>query len=167
MNLIMCVDNNFGIGKNNSLLFNIPTDLKYFSNLTKNKVVVMGYNTLLSLPNSQPLKNRINIVLTRKNLTIDNIVVCNSLQDLFNKLKNYNGDEIFVIGGEQIYKLLLPYCKLAYVTKVFQTTDADKYAPNFDKLSNWELISSSEKQNENNLIFSFLVYKNKSVLEYK
>lgn len=160
MNLIVCVDKNYGIGMDNKILFRISSDLKYFKEMTNNKVVVMGYNTFLSLPNSKPLNNRINIILTQKNIKIDNAIVINSISKLFSELKNYKTQDIFVIGGEQIYKELINYCELAYITKVNKVTNANKFAPNLDKIGNWEQIGISDKHFNNGLEFVFITYKN-------
>lgn len=160
MNLIICVDKNYGIGRDDKLLFKISDDLKFFKKMTTNKVVVMGYNTFISLPNCKPLKNRTNIILTKKNLVIDNAIVVNSISKLFNELKNYKTQDIFVIGGEQVYKELTDFCELAYITKVNKITNANKFAPNLDKNQNWKQIQISEKYFDKDLEYIFTIYKN-------
>lgn len=164
MNLIFCVDKNFGIGINNQMLFTIKQDLKYFKEKTLNKVVVMGYNTLLSLPRQEPLKNRINIVLTSKNVKIENAIVVHNLTELLKILKNYNSNDIFIIGGESVYFLLMPYCDTAYCTKVNCNKKASVFAPNLDNSPDWEKVRESEIFKENNLNFKFVEYKNKKPL---
>ena len=166
MNMIFCVDKNYGIGKDNQMLFNLKTDLAYFKEKTINKVVVMGYNTFLSLPDSKPLKNRINIILTTKNIKIDNTIVVHTLDELFNTLKNYNSEDIFVIGGASIYNLLLPYCKRFYCTKVDAEKPATVFAPNLDKTENIKLVKTSRIFTENSLNFRFLEYKNENTITY-
>ena len=118
MNLIVAVDNNWAIGKNNGLLVRIPEDQKFFRQTTTNHVVVMGRKTLESFPNKIPLPNRVNIVLT-KNLDYQakDAVIVHSVEELFEVLKDYKDREIFVIGGQSIYEQLLPYCDVAHVTK--------------------------------------------------
>ena len=112
MNLIVCVSRNWGIGKNNELLFHIPDDLKQFKALTTGKVVVMGHNTLKSLPGGKPLPNRTNIVLSRNpNLKIEGATVCNSVQDVLIEVSDRLQSDVFIIGGEAIYKMFLPYCR--------------------------------------------------------
>ena len=103
MNLIVCVSRNWGIGKNNELLFHIPDDLKQFKALTTGKVVVMGHNTLKSLPGGKPLPNRTNIVLSRNpNLKIEGATVCNSVQDVLIEVSDRLQSDVFIIGGEAI-----------------------------------------------------------------
>jgi dihydrofolate reductase len=163
MNCIVAVDNNFAIGKNNNLLFHIPADLKSFKKATTGKIVVMGKNTLLSFPNKQPLPNRTNIVLSTT-LNRQDCIICHSLASLWKLLKNYNSDDIFIIGGELIYKELLPYCSKAYITKILTTGKGNKFFPNIDKMDNWQLISQSSKQNYEGLDYYFCQYENKNVL---
>lgn len=166
MNMIFCADKNYGIGKDNQMLFNLKTDLLYFKEKTIDKVVVMGYNTFLSLPNSKPLKNRINIILTSKNIKIDNAIVVHTKDELFNTLKNYNSEDIFIIGGASIYNLLLPYCKKIYCTKVDAEKFATVFAPNLDETHNIKLIKTSKPFTENGLTFKFLEYENENTLPY-
>ena len=162
MNLIFCADKNFGIGKDNQMLFNIKQDLAFFKQKTLNNVVVMGYNTLMSLPGKKPLKNRINIVLTTKNIKIEDAIVVNNQTELFNILKNYNSNHIFIIGGQSIYNLMLPYCDFAFCTKVNASKPATVFAPNLDENKNWKKVSESQIYIEQNLEFKFVEYKNKS-----
>ena len=111
MNLIAAVDKNWAIGKDNKLLVSIPIDMKFFRETTTGKVVVMGRKTLESFPNGLPLKNRTNIVLTHNaNYDGKGAIVVNTMEALLEELKKYNSEDIYVIGGEQIYKALLPYC---------------------------------------------------------
>lgn len=163
MKCIVAVDNIFGIGKGNDLLFHIPADLKKFKEITTGKVVVMGKNTLLSLPNQQPLPNRTNIVLSTT-LHRDDCVICPSLTDLWKVLNSYNSDDIIVIGGEKVYKQLLPHCTTAYVTKVCAQESATCFFPNIDLMDNWYLTNKSPKQSYNNLEYYFCKYKNNDVL---
>jgi dihydrofolate reductase len=165
MNCIVAVDNNFAIGKNNNLLFSIPEDLQNFKKLTTGKIVIMGKNTLLSLPNSEPLPNRTNIILST---TLDNngIIVCNNMNSLWKMLKQYNSDDIFVIGGEAIYKELLPYCSKAYVTKILANGNGNKFFPKIDQMDNWQLVCKSSKHTYNNLCYHFCQYENKANKSY-
>ncbi|MBQ3772896.1 MAG: dihydrofolate reductase, partial [Pseudobutyrivibrio sp.] len=111
MNLIVAVDKNWAIGKDNKLLVSIPDDMKFFRETTTGKVVVMGRKTLESFPNSKPLPNRVNIVLTRDaKYEAKGAVVVHSKEELNEELKKYNSDDIYVIGGESIYRLMLDEC---------------------------------------------------------
>ena len=168
MNFIVAVDNNYAIGKNNDLLYSLPTDMKYFRQTTLNKVVVMGLNTLLSFPNQKPLKNRTNIVLSgsNKDFKCENATVVYDLNSLFEELKKYDTDEVFVIGGASVYNLMMPYCKYAYITKINAEKPADVFINNIEKQDSWKLIKESEKYFENDLEFTFQVYENLDIKKY-
>lgn len=165
MKAIVAVDKNWGIGKNNDLLFSIPEDMKFFRETTKGKVVVMGANTLKSFPNSSPLKNRINIVLSTK-LQRNDCIVVRSLDELFLEIKKYNEDDVFLIGGAKLYKTLLPYCEQALVTKVDADGGADVYFSDLDSLSNWKMDTSLEEIETNGYKIKFTKYKNFDVKTY-
>lgn len=162
MNLIVAVDKNWGIGKNNDLLVRIPADQKFFRETTMGKVVVMGRKTLESFPGQVPLKGRTNIVLTHdENYDGHGAIVVNSMDELKEELKKYDDEDIFVIGGEKIYKQMLDMCKIAHVTKIDYVYDADAYFPNLDELDEWELVADSEEQTYFNVIYHFNMYKRK------
>ncbi len=163
MNLIVAVDKNWAIGKDNKLLVSIPDDMKFFRETTTGKVVVMGRKTLESFPNSKPLPNRVNIVLTRdKAYDAKGAVVVHSKEELDNELKKYNTEDIFIIGGESIYRLMLDECDRAFVTYVDYGYDADTYFPNLDEASNWKLAEESEEQTYYDIEFYFRTYINES-----
>ena len=125
MNLIAAVSKNRGIGLNGSLLCHLPEDLKYFKETTLNKKVLMGYNTLISLPGSKPLPNRENFVLTRKDIKIEGATVVHTIAEALEKC----GDDCFVMGGDSVYRQLLPFCRYAYVTHVDKSFEADSFFP--------------------------------------
>lgn len=162
MNLIVAADSHWGIGKDNKLLVSIPSDMKYFRQETSGKVVVMGRKTLESFPNGTPLKNRTNIVLTRdKNYQVKDAVILHDIDTLLEELKKYPDEQIYVIGGGSIYEALLPYCNVAYVTKIDFAYEADTYFPNLDELKEWKLTSESEEQTYFDLEYAFLKYERK------
>ena len=119
MRAIVVVDEKWGIGKKNDLLFRLPADMKHFREQTDGKVVVMGSNTLLSFPGGKALKNRINIVLWPGGTKREDCIVVSSLNELFQQIHPYRQDEVYVVGGAMLYHTLLPYCESAIVTKVF------------------------------------------------
>ena len=163
MKAIVAVDENWGIGCNNELLFKIPEDMKLFKNVTLNKIVVMGHSTFSSLPNSKPLKDRVNVVLSKnKALEIDTVTICNSIDEFLDISKKYNTDDVIVIGGQEIYRQLLDYCSEIYVTKVKTAKTADKFFPNLDLMSNWVMKECSEEKSHNDIKFNFCTYKNMS-----
>ncbi|MEE1077945.1 MAG: dihydrofolate reductase [Agathobacter sp.] len=163
MQLIVAVDSNWAIGKNNQLLVRIPMDQKFFRETTTGKVVVMGRKTLESFPNGLPLKNRTNIVLTRNpNYKVKDAIVVHNMDELHEELKKYNSDDIFVIGGEKIYEQLLDECDTAHVTKINYAYDADAYFPNLDENPDWEITGDSEEQTYFDLEFFFYRYEKKA-----
>lgn len=162
MNLIVAVDKNWAIGLQNKLLVSIPADMKFFRETTMGKVVVMGRKTLESFPGGQPLKKRTNVVLTRdKNYEVKDAIVVHNVEELLEELKQYEEEEIYVIGGESIYRLLLPYCKVAHITKINHAYEADTYFPNLDEMDDWEITGVSEEQTYFNLEYEFVRYERK------
>lgn len=160
MNLIVAVDKNWAIGKDNGLLVSIPADMKFFRETTIGKVVVMGRKTLESFPGGQPLKKRTNIVLTRdKNYSVKDAIVVHNIEELLEELKKYEQEEIYVIGGESIYRALLPYCNLAHVTKINHAYAADTYFPNLDEMEDWEITGVSDEQTYFSLEYEFVRYE--------
>lgn len=164
MKAIVAVDLNWGIGYQGKLLERIPEDMRFFKRTTTGKVVIMGRETFESLPGREPLKDRVNIVLSRNKLfSNDKVIICRSLAELFAELKKYPTDDVFVIGGESVYLQLLPYCSEAFVTRIENMYNADKYFVNLDKDKTWEQSLKSEIKNYNNINYSFLKYINKSI----
>lgn len=160
MNLIVAVDKNWAIGNENKLLVSIPQDMKFFRETTMGKVVVMGRKTLESFPGGQPLKKRTNIVLTRdKNYQVKDAIVVNTVDELLQELKKYDDEEIYVIGGESIYRQMLPYCKVAHVTKINHAYEADTYFPNLDEKDEWVVTGVSDEQTYFNLEYEFVRYE--------
>ncbi|MDD7769689.1 dihydrofolate reductase [Suipraeoptans intestinalis] len=160
MNLIVAVDENWAIGKGNRLLVSIPQDMKFFRETTTGKVVVMGRKTLESFPGGQPLKNRVNIVLTRDaGFQAKGAVVCGSMEEVLEELKQYAEEDVYIIGGESIYRQFLPYCKKAYITKVFHKYDADTYFPDLDREEGWKMTQVGEEQTYFDLEYIFSIYE--------
>ncbi|MEG1528235.1 MAG: dihydrofolate reductase [Clostridia bacterium] len=162
MNLIVVVDNNWAIGANNDLLFRLPYDLTVnFKGKTLGKTIVVGSNTLKSFPHSRALPKRTNIVLCDTGETFDNCVMATSLQELFEILRDYDSEQIFVCGGASVYKLLLPYCKVAYITKVNASRiDATAFFPCLDTLTNWANVEQSQPIIDNGYEITFNKYFN-------
>ena len=160
MNLIVAVDKNWAIGLGNKLLVSIPADMKFFRQTTTGKVVVMGRKTLESFPGGQPLKNRTNIVITRDaNYKVKDGIVVSTIEEAVEELKKYKDEDIFVIGGESIYRQMLPYCKTAFVTKIDHAYDADTFFPNLDEMEDWKLTGISEEQTYFDLEYVFARYE--------
>lgn len=157
MNLIACVDKNWGIGKDGSLLFHIRQDMEFFKSMTIGKTVVMGRKTFNSLK-IKPLPDRTSIVLTKdKNFEYEGVIVCHSVEETFDIIKDKKN--VFIIGGGEIYKEFLPYCNKAYITKVNVEKDADRYMVNLDKEKDWELINETKDFTHGEFNYRFAVYE--------
>jgi dihydrofolate reductase len=161
MKAIVAVDLNWGIGYKGNLLQRIPADMKYFKEKTIGKVVIMGRETFESLPGKEPLKERVNIVLSRdEQFRNEKLIICRSLEELFLKLERYDSEDVFVIGGESVYTQLLPYCTVAYVTRIENTYPADKFFTNLDQHKSWKLAKIGDAQSYDAIAYRFLKYRN-------
>lgn len=160
MKVIAAVDNNWAIGKGNKLLVSIPADMKFFRETTTGHVVVMGRKTLESFPNKKPLPNRVNIVMTRDaSYTAEGATIVHNEEELWEVLASYDTDEVFVIGGQSIYALLIDKCDAAYITKIDYSYDADAYFPNLDQMEAWSIAEESEEQTYFDLAYTFVRYE--------
>lgn len=160
MNIIVAVDQNWGIGNRGELLVSIPQDMRLFQEITMGGVVLGGRKTMEGLPGGTTLKGRTNMILTRKmDYHYSDAVIVHSVQEALEKLKKYPQDRIFIIGGEQVYRLLLPYCNKAYVTKIDYAYEADTFFPNLDQEPGWEMTHTSEEQTYYDLEYYFTQYQ--------
>ena len=163
MKAIVAVDLNWGIGCEGKLLQFIPEDMKLFKEKTIGNIIVMGRETFESLPGKNPLKDRVNIVLSRnKSFKDDRLVICDSVEATLKELEKYDSNKIFIIGGETIYKQFLPYCNELYITKVQNQQKADRFFPNIDIMKEWHQAEVSEEKKHNNIKYVFSKYINKS-----
>ena len=159
MKMIFSAGQNWELGLNNRLVFRAQQDMEHFKRLTLGKTVVMGRKTLLSLPDGKPLKNRENIVLTTdRGFAVDGAKAVHSVEELLETVKGHE-DGVFVIGGESVYRQLLPYCETAYVTRFLHLAVADCVMPDFDSLEAWQKTDSSEIFEESGLRFRFDTYE--------
>ncbi len=160
MNLIVAVDKNWAIGLKNKLLVRIPSDQKFFREETTGKVVVLGRKTLETFPGGLPLKNRTNIILSgNKDFKVKDAMVVHSVEELLEELKQYDSKDIYIIGGESVYREMLPYCDTAHVTKIDHAYEADTYFPNLDEMKEWSVTAHSEEQTYFDLEFEFVKYE--------
>lgn len=160
MKLIVAVDKNWAIGNKGGLLVSIPEDMKFFRETTTGKVVVMGKNTLISFPGSRPLKNRENIVIAlEKDYKVEGATVVYSIEEALEAIKEYNTDDVYVIGGGSIYKQMLQYCDTAYVTYMDYGYEADTFFPNLEENPEWRLVEESEEQTYFDIEYYFRTYK--------
>ena len=164
MNIIVAVDKKWGIGNKGKLLVSIPRDKKLFREETTGKVIIMGHNTLLSLPGSQPLAGRKNIVLSRdKSLSIKGATVLNSVDVCIDYLRknNIKDSDVFVIGGESVYNDFLPYCDVAHITYIDYEYEADRHFLNLDISNEWSLVLETEEETYFDIPYTFRLYKRK------
>ena len=162
MNIIVAADENWAIGNKDKLLVSIPNDQKRFREETTGKVVVLGRKTLQTFPQGQPLKNRTNIILSRdKNYEVKDATVVHSVEELLEELKKFDTEDVYIIGGESIYRQMLPYCDVAHVTKIDHKYEADTYFPNLDNDPEWEITADSDEQTYFDIAYTFFKYQRK------
>lgn len=154
INIIAAIGQNRELGKENKLLWSLPTDMKYFRETTIGKTIVMGKNTYLSI--GRPLPGRKNIVLSTS-LKDDRVEICSDVNRILTLAKTEN---IFIIGGAKVYQDFLPYADNLYLTLVDDAPKADVYFPYFNE-EEYEQIVLSEHF-ENNLNFKFVLYRRKN-----
>lgn len=167
INTIVAVDEKWGIGRDNDMLFSIPDDMKYFRKTTLGSLVVYGKNNLLSFPGGKPLPKRRNVILSSSLEPSGEYEVVRNVEELFGLLREEKELKIFVIGGAMVYEELLPYCKNAYVTKMFRDFNGEKFFPNLDELPEWELKEEGEHLDYEGLEYCFTRYENSSVRSFE
>lgn len=159
MNIIVAVDKHWGIGKNGQLLVSIPADKQMFREETMGKVIVMGRATFEGLPGGQPLYGRTNIVLSRNpKFQAKGAKVCHSMEEALKELAQYQEEDIFIIGGQEIYEQFLPYCNVAHVTYIDYTYEADVYFPNLERDEQWKLAADSDEKTYFDICYEFRLY---------
>lgn len=162
MNLIAAVDKNWAIGYQNELLVRIPNDHKHFREETTGKVVVLGRKTLETFPQGLPLKNRTNIILSRnQGYSVKDAIVVHSLEELKQELSKYPSEDIYIIGGESVYRELVSWCDVAHITRIDHEYQADAYFPNLDEDEDWEITADSEEQTYFDIEYTFVKYERK------
>ncbi len=158
---IVNVSEEWGIGKENRLLVRIRSDMRRFRTLTSGNTIIVGRKTLATFPNGLPLPGRENIVFSRDpDYAMEGAMACRDLSQLRALLADRRPDSVFVCGGEQIYRLLLPFCSSALVTMTETDVDSDRFFPNLNQLPNWILSDAGERQTENDVSFRYLTYTN-------
>lgn len=146
LSLIVCMDANRVIGKDNELIWHLPEDLKYFRKTTSGHSVIMGRKTFESI--GRPLPKRTNYIITRdKNFSAEGCIVINNINDILN---NNTNEEIFIIGGAEIYKLFLPFADKLYITEIESEFEGDTFFPEFDKNVWTEIFKEKGLKDEKN-----------------
>ncbi|MCR5720167.1 MAG: dihydrofolate reductase [Lachnospiraceae bacterium] len=163
MKIVASVDNNWAIGRRGELLISIPNDLKRFRELTIGKTIIYGRKTLSTFPQGLVLQGRRNIVMSAKpGFTVKGGEVANSLEELFKLIEKENTEDVFVVGGESIYKQLLPYCDECLLTMIDMEYEADAYFPRIDKSQEWEQVSESDEYTYFDVPYTFARYTRKA-----
>ncbi len=157
MELIVAVYDDWGIGKDGTQPIALSADRKFFRETTKGAMVIVGRKTLADFPGGKPLPNRVNVVLTRQDWEMDDVVICHSPEEAV-KLAN-DASRAMVIGGGSIYKQMLPFCDTAYVTKVHSTPESDTFFPNLDEDPQWKLAEILQDGEENGIAYQMCLYK--------
>ncbi len=162
MNIIAACDKNWGIGKEGKLLVSIPSDMKRFKELTTGNVIIAGRKTVDTFPSGLALPDRTNIILTKdKDYKLRDAVTVNSIEELEEKLKDYDSESIFVVGGASVYAQLLDKCDRAYITRIDYEYNADAYFPDLDASDKWEKTYESDEQTYFDLEYRFVTYVKK------
>ena len=162
VNAIVVVDEHWGIGKNNNLLFRLKKDMAFFRKTTTGKVIVVGANTYASFPNGA-LPDRVNIVLDDSGKKYPDAISVASVNELDRAIEQYDTNDVFICGGASVYKLLIDRCKYAYVTKVKADGNAQVYFPNLDQLNGWALVEIGEPVQDGEYTIQFCKYVNNAI----
>ena len=157
MNLIVAADQNWAIGKGGDQLCYLKEDLKRFKELTSGHPVILGRKTLATFPGGRPLENRPNLILSRDpDFSVEGGTVFHDLESLLSAAPT----DSFVIGGGSVYKALLPYCDMAYVTKIDHTfPDADTFFPDLDASPEWKIAEEGPELEEEGIKFRYVIYR--------
>jgi len=163
MKMIAAADKNWAIGNKGQLLTHLSGDMKSFRSKTVGNVVILGRKTLITFPGGRPLKDRENIVLTsNKDFDGQGATVIHSTDELFEYIKKFNSDDVYVIGGESVYSQLIQYCDTAYITKFDKEfEEADVFIENLDESEEWFVEWESEPIQEKGIGYSFCTYRKK------
>ncbi len=160
MQMLVAADENWAIGLKGRQQVEIPADRKLFRDETMGKVVVLGRKTLETFPNGLPLSGRTNIILSsRPDYTVRGGLVVHSLEETLGILSRYPTEDVYVVGGAQIYLQFLPYTDVIHVTRIHYAYEADTYFPNLDLLEEWELKEEGEEQTYFDLEYTFCRYE--------
>lgn len=162
--MIAAIDRNNSIGYKGQLLEKVSADMTRFKNLTMHGIVVMGRKTFESLPNG-PLPDRVNIVLTsNEDFRVNNALVVYSFEQLIGVLSVFNSSKIFVIGGGEVYKLLMDYCDTLYITRFDRVYSSDTMFPLISS-DEWKLVNNSGTftNGETGTEYSFWDYERKGL----
>ena len=159
MELIVAVYDDWGIGCEGTQPIALSVDRKFFREMTRGALVIAGRKTVGDFPGGKPLPGRTNVVLSRSKLDLPGFTVVNSPEEAMELAKK--AEKAMVIGGGSIYKLMMPYCDTAIITKVHCTTPCDTYLTNLDEDPDWYVAECLQSGEENGIGYEMLIYKRK------
>jgi len=166
MNIIVAVNSDWGIGYNGKQSIVIPEDRRFFKKVTDGGVVIVGRKTFEDI--GRPLPNRKNIVLTRDaSFAADGVVIAHSLNEVIEETINEDPNKVFVIGGGEIFKLFMPECDLAYVTRIDAESESDTFFPNLDTMSGWMRERRSTPYESGGIEYSIHIYRKGAMREMR
>ena len=157
MELIVAVYDDWGIGCNGTQPVALSADRRFFREATRGAMVIVGRKTLADFPGGRPLPNRVNVVLTKQDISIPDVIVCHSPEEAAALAKT--AEKAMVIGGGSVYREMLSLCDTAYVTKVHATPVSDTFFPNLDASSDWRLEEVLQSGEENGIAYEMCLYK--------
>ncbi len=161
MQLIVSVDDKWGIGRDGKLLFRIREDMRRFRRMTLGKTVLLGRKTLETFPDGKPLADRSNIIISRSPaFIVEGALVCRSPAEVFKAVSGLDPAEVMLIGGESVYRQFLRYCRLAHVTRVEGDFGADSHLPDLDHLEGWHLADPGEPMTDGVYNYRWVTYEN-------
>lgn len=160
MKAIVAVDEHWGIGKDGKLLAHLPGDLRYFREKTLGKTIIVGRKTLETFPGGKPLPGRDNIVLTENDAYCkEGCCICRGLDELFDRIAGLDGNDVFVVGGAEIYELFFPYYDEIFVTRILGSFDADRHFPDLSARPDFRRTWCSETMEEQGVAYRFETYE--------
>lgn len=159
MELIVAVYDDWGIGREGTQPIALSVDRKFFREMTRGAMVIVGRRTIADFPGQKPLPGRVNVALTRSDMEIPGFTVCHSPEEAAELAKT--AEKAMVIGGGSIYRQMLPFCNRAIITKVHVTPESDTYFPNLDESPEWELSEILQSGEENGIAYEMCIYKKK------
>ena len=159
MDAIVAVYDDWGIGRDGTQPIALSVDRKFFREMTRGAMVIVGSRTVDDFPSKKPLPGRVNVVLSRKSVEIPGFVLCDTPEKAAEMAKE--AEKAYVIGGGTIYRQMLPLCDRAVVTKVHVTPKSDTWFPNLDEDPNWDLTEVVQSGEENGIAYEMCIYTRK------
>ena len=159
MDAIVAVYDDWGIGRDGTQPIALSVDRKFFREMTRGAMVIVGSRTVDDFPGKKPLPGRVNVVLSRKSVEIPGFVLCDTPEKAAEMAKET--EKAYVIGGGTVYRQMLPLCDRAVVTKVHVTPKSDTWFPNLDEDPNWDLTEVVQSGEENGIAYEMCIYTRK------